>query len=158
MGVCVGFLVCVSPGFLFLLSSVRQRRKCSFYPGVSFSALSPGSKGALATGTRFPGGCSEGGLGTKTTANAHGGALKWLPCRSGSRGTARYNRAVMRWGDQLSVSLPPGGRARLRLFYAALGSPASLALAVLHLPRHRSREAQLRTLQAQASFSFLVLS
>lgn len=62
---------------------------------------------------------------------------------SGPRGTAPYNRAVVRRGDPANSSfpLPPGGRARLGLFSAALGSsPATLALAKLHLPGRGSRD------------------
>lgn len=162
MGVCVGFW-CVSHR-VFLHFFCPAGRKCSFYPGVSFSGPVSRFKGGDRTlGATVPRRMQRRWAGDKTPlTNARGGALKWIPCSGpdpeGQRVTIARSCAGVT--TLTPVPLPPGGRARLRLFCAALGSsPASLALGVLHLPRRGSRGPQLGTLQAQASFfSFHVRS
>ena len=132
-------------------------RKCSFYLGVSFSGPVSRVKGGDPTlGAMVPRRMQRRWNGDKPPlTNARGGARKWIPCSGPDPEGQRVTIARSCAGVTMLTRfpLPPGGRARLRLFSAALGSsPASLALAVLHLPRRGSRGPQVGTLPAQASF------
>lgn len=145
MGVCVGFWCVSHRVFLHFFCRLSGRAKVQFLsrglilrPCLPVQGRRPHAWGHGSQADAAKVGWGQNPTYKRTRRGTQVATLLW----SGSRGTARYNRAVVRWGDHANSSfpLPPGGRARLRLFCAALGSsPASLALAVLHLPRRGSR-------------------